>query len=121
MKMSQGEVKGRFAEPYHPEQFQNHEEVIVFTREEFNRTYRALQEHINHIEKIYFKFETGENWKLLGYWPEIMGKTHLLDVNMDSLFKKELQQCYLDVYLNNIIGDSEKKVVPSRRKVSVKL
>jgi hypothetical protein len=35
MRVSEGVPKGRFAELYNPEMFQEHEEVIVFTRDEF--------------------------------------------------------------------------------------
>lgn len=35
MRTSQGASYGRFGDLYHPEVFNDHEEVIVFKREEF--------------------------------------------------------------------------------------
>ena len=36
MRVSEGVPRGRIAELYNPEMFQEHEEVIVFTRNEFS-------------------------------------------------------------------------------------
>jgi hypothetical protein len=33
--------RGRIAELYNPEMFQEHEEVIIFTRDEFSRFYNS--------------------------------------------------------------------------------
>lgn len=51
MKVSEGTPRGRFVELYNPENFQEHEEVIVFTRDEFNRIYTSMHEQINYINK----------------------------------------------------------------------
>ncbi|ADZ09996.1 hypothetical protein Metbo_1773 [Methanobacterium lacus] len=40
-RFSEGTKKGRFAEITDPDIFQDHEEVIVFTREEFGWIYRS--------------------------------------------------------------------------------
>ena len=37
MRVSEGVPKGRIAELYNPEMFQEQEEVIVFTQDELNR------------------------------------------------------------------------------------
>jgi len=42
---------GRIAELYNPELFKEHEEVIVFARDEFNRTYRSIQEQLIILTK----------------------------------------------------------------------
>jgi hypothetical protein len=52
MRVSEGEPRGRFAEISNPGIFQEYEEVIVFTRQEFNRIYTSIQEQINYINKI---------------------------------------------------------------------
>ena len=39
-----------------------------------------------------------------------MERVHILDANMDSLFKKEPLQSYLDAYLYETTGSSEKKL-----------
>jgi len=46
---SQGVPCGRKVELYNPELFDEHEEVVIFTREEFNRTYESIMEHMNFI------------------------------------------------------------------------
>jgi hypothetical protein len=118
MRVSEGVPRGRIAELYNPEMFQEHEEVIVFTKEEFNRFYTSMQDQINYINRIDLFLDRGEDWKLIGYWPKIMEKVNILDVNMDSLLEKEPSlQCYLDASLYSTIQSSNKKVIVSKRKV----
>ena len=57
----------------------------------------------------------------MGYWPKIMDKIHILDLNMDLFFEKEQLQRYLDAHLYNTILSSQKKVAESKRKAQVKL
>lgn len=121
MRVSEGATYGRFAEIYNTEMFQEHEEVIIFTREEFNRTYSSMCEQIDHINKIDMQLNQEDDWKLMGYWPKIMAKVYLIDANVDSIFEKKQLQCYLDTYLYNRIGNSEKKSAESEENVSVKL
>ncbi|SCG86240.1 hypothetical protein [Methanobacterium congolense] len=52
---------------------------------------------------------------------EIYGIIYLLDVNMDSLLKKEALKTYLDASLYNTIKSSHKNVVASKKKVSGQL
>jgi hypothetical protein len=52
MRVSEGVPNGRIAELYSPEMFQEREEVIVFTREEFNRTFTSMWEQIDYINKV---------------------------------------------------------------------
>ena len=70
MRVSEGVPRGGFAELYNPEMFQEHEEVIVFTREEFNSFYNSMREQIDYINRIDLFFDRSEEWKLLGYWPK---------------------------------------------------
>lgn len=118
MRVSLGVPRGRNVEIFNAEMFQEHEEVIVFTREDFNRTYTSMREQIDYINKKPILIEIGEDWKLLGYWPNIMKKIHLLDLQMNLIFEKEPLQSYLDAYLFNTIQnplktDSEKEVITS--------
>jgi len=120
MRMSEGVPKGRFAELYHPEMFQEHEEVIVFTREEFSRFYNSMMEQINYVNKMDMFLDRNEDWKLLGYWPKIMEKVNIIDVNMESILTKEPSlQSYLDASIYNTVKNSQKNVVTSKRKVEV--
>ena len=49
MRVSEGIPNGRIAELSDPEMFQEHEEVIVFTRDEFNSFYTSMME----TDKLY--------------------------------------------------------------------
>jgi hypothetical protein len=72
MRVSEGVPNGRIAELYNPGLFQEHEEVIVFRRKDFNRTYRSIQEQIDYINKVDILLDRVEEWMLLGYWPKIL-------------------------------------------------
>lgn len=121
MRVSEGVPRGRFVELYNPEMFSEGEEVIVFTRDEFNRTYTSMQEQVDYINKIYLHLDESGEWMLIGYWPKILEWVHLLDLNMDLIFKSGPLQCYLDAYLYNKMHTSDKKVAVSERKLAVKL
>jgi hypothetical protein len=115
MRVSEGVPDGRIAELYNSEMFQEHEEVIVFTREEFNRTYTSIWKQIDYINKIDLHLDRSEEWKLIGYWPKIMQNVHRIDMNMDLIFKKEPIQSYLDAYLYDNIQSSQNKVSVSEK------
>ena len=119
MRMSEGVPNGRIAELYNPEMFQQYDEVIVFTREEFNQRYNSIMEQIDYINKVELHLDADEEWKLLGYWPKILERIHILDMNMNLMFKENPIQCYLDTYLHNAIGISKNKIVVSRKKVCI--
>ena len=115
MRVSEGVPRGRIAELYNPDMFGEREEVIVFTRSDFNRIYNFMMDQINYISKKQMLIETGEDWKLLGHWPQIMEKVHLLDKNMDEIFKEEPLQCYLDAYLYDTIRSSKKNITVTEK------
>ncbi|WP_048190676.1 hypothetical protein [Methanobacterium sp. SMA-27] len=120
MRISEGIPNGRIAELSHPEMFQEHEEVIVFTRNEFNRFYTSMMEQINYINKIDLYLDRSEDWKLLGYWPKILQRVHLLDMNIDSILTKEASlQCYLDASLYNTVQSSKKNVSVAKKKIPI--
>ena len=119
MRVSEGVPNGRIAELYNPGLFQKHEEVIVFEREGFKRTYNSIREQIEYINIIAVHLDEGEDWKLLGYWPKILERIHILDINMNLMFKEEPVQCYLDTYLHNAVRSSKNHVAVSARKVPI--
>ncbi|MBZ2167039.1 hypothetical protein [Methanobacterium spitsbergense] len=120
MRVSEGIPNGRIAELSNPEMFQDHEEVIVFTRNEFNRFYTSMMEQINYINKIDLYLDRNEDWKLIGYWPKLMEKVHIIDVNMESILTKEPSlQTYLDASIYNTVKTTHKNVTASKRKVEV--
>lgn len=110
MRVSEGVPEGRIAELHHPEVFQEEEEVIVFTREEFSRTYTSLKEQIDYIVMVDLHLDRSEEWKLMGYWPRIMQSVHRIDLSMDLIFQKEPLQSYLDAYLYQDMPSSQKPV-----------
>ncbi len=120
MRVSEGIPNGRIAELSHPKMFQEHEEVIVFTRNEFNRFYTSMMEQINYINQIDLYLDRSEDWKLIGYWPKILQRIHLLDKNIDSILTKESSiQCYLDASLYNTIKSSNKNVSVAKKKLEI--
>ncbi|MBZ2165472.1 hypothetical protein [Methanobacterium spitsbergense] len=120
MRVSEGIPNGQIAELSHPEMFQEHEEVILFTRNEFNRFYTSMMEQIKYINKIDLYLDRSEDWKLIGYWPKILQRVHLLDRNIDSILtKEESLQCYLDASLHNAVRSIQKNVEVTKRKVEI--
>lgn len=115
MRVSEGSPCGKIVELYKPELFQEHEEVIVFTREDFNRTYTSMKEQIDYINKINLHLDKSDEWKLLGYWPKIMQRVYRININMNLIFKKEPLQSYLDTYLFNSTQSSQEKIAVSEK------
>lgn len=99
MRFSEGTTKGRFAEINNPNIFNNHEDVIVFTREDFSWVYRSILNQTKYVNDIALKLDPTETWKLMGYWPKIMERVHIIDKNMDMLLTEKPQQTYLDAFL----------------------
>lgn len=114
MRVSEGVPFGRIAELYNPEMFEEHENVIVFTRDDINRRCTSIRAEIDYINKIDLHLDRSEEWKLIGYWPKIMQSVHRIDMNMDLIFKKGHLQSYLDAYLYNDICSSQKNVAVSQ-------
>jgi hypothetical protein len=117
MRVSEGVPRGRVAEIYHPELFPEQEEVIIFSREEFSRTYTSIRRQLDYIVKVDLHLDRSEEWKLMGYWPRIMQSVHRIDRDMDLIFKKEPLQSYLDAYLHEHIGSSQDQVPVTEREV----
>ena len=101
MRASQGIPHGHKARPYHPQIFQNHEEVIVYEREEFRRNYNQIRENINHIILTNLEINLEGDWKLMGHWPRVMDRVRIINMGLDSFFNEKPKQCYLDTYLES--------------------
>ncbi len=99
MRVSQGVLCGRRVQLYHPEFFNEHEEVIIFTREEFRRMYQSMTMQINHITWLDMGLDLSEEWKVIGVWPKIMERIRILDLNLESIFSNKPLQTYLDTYI----------------------
>jgi hypothetical protein len=122
MKFSQGASYDKYSELYHPEIFNDREEVIVFRREDFASVFKSMMNQIEFIEDIDLKFNRQDDYKLLGLWPQIMNRVHIIDVNMESILTKEPSlQSYLDASIYNTIKTTHKNVTTSKKKVEVQL
>lgn len=120
MRVSEGVLSGRFIELYNPEMFQEHETVIVFTRDDVNRRFIAIMAEIDYITKIYLHLDRDEEWKLMSYWPKIMQSVQHIDFNIDLIFKNEPLQAYLDAYIYDNVKSTQKNVtVPENKAVAI--
>jgi hypothetical protein len=99
MRASQGASYGKYGELYHPEVFTDREEVIVFKREEFASAFKSMMNSIEFIEDIDLKLNRQDDYKLLGLWPQIMSRVHIIDVNIDDFIVQDPLQGQLDAYL----------------------
>ncbi|WP_081882630.1 hypothetical protein [Methanobacterium sp. SMA-27] len=78
-----------------------------------------MMEQINYINKIDLYLDRNEDWKLIGYWPQILQRIHPLEKNIDSILTKEPLQCYLDATLYNTVQSTHKNVARSKRKIPI--
>ncbi len=120
MRVSQGASYGRFGELYHPEVFSDREEVIVFKREEFASAFKSMMNQIEFIEDINLKFNQKEDYKLLGLWPQIMGRVHIIDVNIDDFLMQESSQGRLNAFLYNTSESKSTELIKSGTKLPEK-
>jgi len=103
MRVSLGVPYGRRVLLYHPELFNDYEEVIIFPREEFRIIYDSIREWIDDICKSDGYLKTGKDFLLLGYWPDIMESIKLIEININLILDEEPLQTYLDAYLYGTI------------------
>jgi hypothetical protein len=99
MRVSQRASYGRYGELSHQELFSDREEVIVFKREEFASAFKSMMNSIEYINDIDLKFNRQDDYKLLGLWPQIMSRVHIIDVNIDDFLVQDPLQSQLDAYL----------------------
>jgi hypothetical protein len=60
-----------------------------------------MMNSIEFINDIDLKFNRQDDYKLMGLWPQIMGRVHIIDVNIDDFIIQEPVQGQLDAYLFN--------------------
>jgi hypothetical protein len=119
MRVSQGIPHGPKARPYHPELFQDHEEVIVYEREEFKRNFMAMRNSIGDIFLMYLGLDTEDDFMLLGHWPRIMERIHIINLELNSFFSEKPVQCCLDTYMHNPVKANEQQLVESLSNQSI--
>jgi hypothetical protein len=120
MRFSQGASYGRYGELYNPEIFNDREEVIVFKREEFGWVFRSMMKQIGYINDIDLKLSSLDEYKLIGLWPQIMERIHIIDVNIEDFLMQEPIQTHLDAYLFNQTKFSSPEPLESGVKVAEK-
>lgn len=120
LRVSEGVPRGRRVFLYHPELFNEHEEVIVYNREEFKRSYLSMQESIDFIMKSCYFFDQDRYWEIEGLWPRIMERINIINININSFYEQKGVQTYLDTYLNIDELINKDKVAESMSKVPAK-
>lgn len=117
MRLSQGVLCGRRIELYNPEFFEEHEEVIIFSREEFRRMYQSMAVQINHLHRLDMGLDRGEGWKLMGFWPKFMECIPILNLNLGGVFNNKPLQTYLDSYIYDDTDIIEKTAINSLNEI----
>lgn len=118
MRTSQGIPFGGRAILYNPDSFQDSEEVIIYSREEFRRTYRALHNHVNDIFLMDRSLTGDDNRRLMGHWHWIMKRIHIINSEADSFLSVRPSQGYLDTYFNNPVKITEEEMLESLSELS---
>lgn len=114
MRASQGMPFGAKAIAYHPELFKKNEEVILFERNEFKRTFTTIHEYLNDIFlKDYSLWGDINSDSLAGYWPWIMERIHIINLSLELFLVESPCQSYLDTYIHNPVKASEEELVES--------
>ena len=101
MRVSQGVPCGRKIDLYHPDLIKEHEEVIIYTRDEFRRNFNLIREQIDYIIRVDLLLKQDNSWKLMGHWPNIMERVHILGSGLESFHCGSPSQAYLDSYMHD--------------------
>lgn len=113
MRISQGIPLGARTVLYDPYSFQDHEEVIIYQREEFRRTYRIMQGYLDDIFQVSHGVDRDDPNGLMGYWAWIMERINIINMELDSLIVEKPSQGYLDTYLYITVDVAEEEVLES--------
>ncbi|AXV40384.1 hypothetical protein [Methanobacterium sp. BAmetb5] len=120
MRVSEGIPRGRKVHLYHPELLSDHEEVIIYTRDEFKRNYLAMREYIDYAFKQYSQIDSEREFELTGHWARIMERIHFINVDMDLFLDKKPSQAYLDTYVKIPVDPSDDLLAESTSNVPAK-
>jgi len=118
MRVSEAIPRGRKVHLFHPELFSNHEEVIIYTRDEFRRNYLAMREYIEYAFNQYSQMDSDREFELAGYWARIVERIHFLNGNMELFLDKGPSQAYLDTYVEIPVDPFEDLLLESARNIS---
>ena len=118
MRVSPGVPCGRKIDLYHPDLFNEHEEVIIYNREEFRRTFTFMREQIDYITRLGMSLDPVEGWKVMGYWPLIMERVHIFGIDLQSFYGDRPLQTYLDSYMYDEVNARDKALAKTVIEVS---
>ena len=108
MRASQAMPFGAKAILYRPKLFSDHEEVIIYERDEFRRTFNNIRDCIQEIILKNHQLEQQQNSRgLMGEWIWIMERIHLIDNNLEDFFTDNSCQGFLDTYIPNPVESEE--------------
>jgi len=113
MRVCQGVPCGRKIELYHPELLNDNEEVIIYSRDEFRRTFSSMQDQIDFITKWDMILKMNGDHHLLGAWPVIMDRVHILGTGLNLFYSDKPSQTYLDAYLQDEVRAKDDGIVRS--------
>jgi len=102
LRASQAVPFGAKAILYHPKLFSDHEEVIIYERDEFRRTFSSIRDYIQEIFLKNHQLEQQQNSRrLMGEWFWIMERVHIINNNLEDFFTQTPCQGYMDTYIHN--------------------
>lgn len=110
MRASQGVPFGATAILYNPELFSDHEEVIIYERDEFRRTFSSIRDYIQEIFLKNHQLDQQNSRRLMGEWMWIMERVHIINNNLEDFFTETPCQGYLDTYIHNPIESADEGV-----------
>jgi hypothetical protein len=113
MKVSQAVPFGAKAMLYHPELFNSHEEVIIYERNEFRRTFNSIRNNIKDIILKDHQLKEQESCRVMGQWFWTMDRIHIINSTLDSFFTETPCQSYLDAYIPSPVVTVEEEVAES--------
>jgi hypothetical protein len=100
--------------------FNDRDEVIVFKREDFASAFRSMMEQIEFIDDMDLKFNRQDDYRLFGLWPQIMGRVHIIDININDFLVREPFQSQLDAFLYPATGKLSSELIESAIKLPEK-
>ena len=97
MRASQTVPFGAMAILYHPKLFSQHEEIIIYERDEFRRTFSNIRDCIQEIFLKNHRLDQQQNRRrLMGEWIWIMKQVYIIHNNLEDFFTETPCKGYMD-------------------------
>lgn len=115
MRTTLGTPQGRNILVHNPKLFQDPEEVIIFQKDEFARTYKTMADSLKEIERKYYKILPDDNYPYLpGFWNILMERVHIIASSCNFILEEPKCQSFLDSYM---AIESEQEVFSSVKSI----